>query len=307
MTIIVTGHTGLVGSAVVRLLNSQGVSNVGLSTKECDFKNYLDTNNIIGDIKPNIVVIASAKVGGIKANNDYPVDFLSDNILINTNIINSCFNHNVDKVIFLGSNCIYPKFAPQPIKEEYLLTGELEPTNKPYALAKIAGIELINSYRKQYNKRWVSLMPVNLYGENDNFSKESSHVLPAMIRKFHDAKENDSIVELWGSGKVKREFLNSNDLASAIKYIIDKDIDEELLNVGCGYDMELKELAEIIKNVVGYDKDIVWNTSMPDGTPRKLLDSSLINNYGWSAKINIEDGIKQLYSWYLDNLEKVRK
>lgn len=192
MGILITGHTGLVGSAITRNFNNKNIKQTGISSKECDFRIYEDTNNIIGDINPSVVIIASAKVGGIKANNEYPVEFLSDNILINTNIINSCFNHNIEKVIFLGSSCIYPKFAPQPMKENYLLTGELEPTNKSYALAKIAGIQLINSYRKQYGKRWISLMPTNLYGENDNFNLENSHVLPAMLRKFHEAKESGS-------------------------------------------------------------------------------------------------------------------
>lgn len=307
MTILVTGHTGLVGSAITRNFDKNNIFYNGISSSICDFRLYKETNDLIGDIKPNIVVIASAKVGGIKANNDYPVDFLSDNILINTNIINSCFNHNIEKVIFLGSSCIYPKFAPQPMKEEYLLTGELEPTNKSYALAKISGIQLINSYRKQYGKRWISLMPTNLYGENDNFNLQNSHVLPAMLRKFHEAKENNLSVELWGSGTVKREFLNSDDLADAISYIINKDIDNELINVGYGSDIELKELANIIKETVGHNKDIVWNTSMPDGPPRKLLNSSLLNSYGWYPKINIKDGIKNFYNWYLQNIDRIKK
>lgn len=303
MKIYVAGHNGLVGSAIVNAIeNQKKFSWVGKSRTELDL---LDNSKILKFLtaeKPDALIIAAAKVGGIKANKDFPVEFLSENLQIQTNLINSAYQVGIEKVLFLGSSCIYPKYSPQPIKEEYLLSGQLEPTNEAYAIAKIAGLKLIQAYRTEYSKNWISIMPTNIYGPRDNFDPNSSHVLPALIRKFHDAKQESSqAVELWGSGNPRREFLHSYDLADAVLYLLENYDGDVPLNVGTGTDISIRELAELIKSEVGFDGKIIWNENMPDGTPQKLLDVSRINRLGWKPKISLEQGIKQTYSWFQKN------
>lgn len=301
--IYVAGHRGLVGSAIMRRLIAEGYQNVIVRTSgELDLRNYHSVFEFFNEQKIEYVFLAAAKVGGIIANQDYPVDFLRDNLWIQTNVMDAAYQTGVKKLMFLGSTCIYPKLAPQPLKEEYLLTGELEPTNEPYAIAKIAGIKLCQSYNRQYGTRFISVMPTNIYGQEDNFDLQSSHVLPALIRKFHEAKEQASpYVELWGSGRPKREFLHANDLADACLYLMEHYESSDIVNVGVGEDISIQELAEKVKHVVGYEGLIIYDPSKPDGTPRKLVDVTRINQLGWAASIPLEQGLQQTYEWYLNN------
>ncbi|MDL1162342.1 GDP-L-fucose synthase [Yersinia pestis] len=295
--IYIAGHRGLVGSAILRALQSKGYRNLVLRTSaELDLRNREEVLHLFEQEEIDYVFVAAAKVGGIVANNDYPADFIRDNLFIQCNVIDSAYQFNVKKLLFLGSTCIYPKFAPQPLKEEYLLTGELEPTNEPYAIAKIAGIKMCQSYNRQYGSKFISVMPTNMYGPHDNFDLKTSHVLPALIRKFHEAKENNaSSVEIWGSGTPRREFLHSDDLAEACLYLMKHYDDSEIINVGVGHDISIKELAERIQSVVGYTGEIVFNHSIPDGTPRKLVDVTKIHNLGWKAQISLEEGLRSVY------------
>jgi GDP-L-fucose synthase len=299
--IYVAGHRGLVGSAIVRALVANGFTKLILKTRqELDL---LDSNAVADFFtteKPEYVFLAAAKVGGIMANKTYPADFIRENLVVQTNVIDAAYRSGVEKLLFLGSSCIYPKLCPQPIKEEYLLTGPLEPTNDAYAIAKIAGIIMCQSYRRQYGSNFISVMPTNLYGPNDNFDLETSHVLPALIRRFHEAKQNNTpSVTLWGTGTPKREFLHVDDLAAACLHLMENYNEPEIVNIGTGEDVIIKELAEIIKNVTGYEGEISWDTSKPDGTPRKLLDVSRLHSLGFKHKIELEEGIKNTYDWYL--------
>jgi GDP-L-fucose synthase len=297
---LIAGSTGLAGSALCRKLEDIGEDYVGISSKDLDLKDYNQTLEILKRYMPQNVVIAAAKVGGIKANNTYPVEFLNENILIGMNLINASFELKIPNVVFLGSSCVYPKFAQQPMKEQSLMTGPLEETNSAYAIAKIACIELIKSYRKQYGLNWFSVMPTNLYGENDNFDLENSHVMPAILRKVHEAKLNkDKKVLMWGSGNPRREFMNSNDLADAIVFLIDNNNQNDVVNVGVGYDITIKELAEKIAKEVEYEGEFAWDLNSLDGHPQKLLDSSNIFNMGWKPKIDINNGIRDYYDWYI--------
>ena len=301
--IYVAGHRGMVGSAIVRNLEQKGYVNIiGRTSKELDLIRQSDVENFFEEEKPEYVFLAAAKVGGIYANNKYPAEFIYNNLMIETNIIHSAYKYSVKKLLFLGSSCIYPKMAPQPIKEEYLLTGPLEPTNEAYAIAKISGIELCKFYRRQYGCDFISVMPTNLYGINDNFDLETAHVLPALLRKFHEAKINgDQEVVIWGTGKPRREFLYVDDLADACVHLIKNYSDEGHINVGTGEDLEIIELANIIKEIVGFKGRIVNDLTKPDGTPRKLLDVSLLESTGWRYKTSLKDGIKKVYDWYLNN------
>lgn len=301
--IYVAGHKGMVGSAIVRNLETKGYTNIiGRTSKELNLMRQEEVEKFFEKEKLEYVFLAAAKVGGIHANNTYPAEFIYNNLMIESNIIHSAYKYGVKKLLFLGSSCIYPKMAPQPIKEEYLLTGSLEPTNQAYAIAKIAGIELCKFYRRQYGCDFISAMPTNLYGINDNFDLETSHVMPALIRKFHEAKiKNDKEVVMWGTGKPKREFLYVDDLADACVHLINNYSDEVHVNVGTGEDVKIKELAHIIKEVVGYEGEIVNDLSKPDGTPRKLLDVSLLESTGWKYSTKLKDGITKVYDWYLDS------
>ncbi|WP_043979891.1 GDP-L-fucose synthase [Priestia megaterium] len=301
--IYVAGHRGLVGSAIVRKLQEKGYSNLVYRTSsELDLRNKPQVDAFFAEEKPEFVFLAAAKVGGIVANNEYPAEFIHDNLLIQSNIIDAAYRNNVEKLLFLGSTCIYPKLAPQPLKEEYLLTGALEPTNEPYAIAKIAGIKMCESYNRQYGTKYISAMPTNLYGPNDNFDLHTSHVLPALLRKFHEAKEsNASFVEMWGTGTPKREFLYSDDLADACVFLMNTYEGNEIVNIGVGEDITIKELGEKVKAVVGYEGDIQFDTSKPDGTPRKLVDVTKLNGLGWKAETALEDGLQKAYQWFLDN------
>jgi len=301
--IYVAGHQGLVGSAILRKLISEGYSNiVTRSFQELDLRDQTAVNEFFKKEQPEFVFLAAAKVGGILANNTYPVDFLRDNLLIQTNVIDAAYRYGSRKLLFLGSSCIYPKFAPQPIKEEYLLTGELEPTNEPYAIAKIAGIKLCQAYNRQYQTNFISVMPTNLYGPGDNFDLETSHVIPALIRKFHESKiKGKDQVVVWGSGKPFREFLHVDDLADACLFLMHNYNSSEIINIGTGKDLSIAELAYLIKDIVGYDGNIIFDTSKPDGTPRKLLDVSKLFNMGWKPKISLEEGIRSTYSWYQEH------
>jgi GDP-L-fucose synthase len=301
--IYVAGHRGLVGSAIVRMLNEKGYTNiVSRTSKELDLRDKFAVDSFFAEEKPEFVFLAAAKVGGIVANNEFPADFIRDNLLIQTNIIDAAYRNNVEKLLFLGSTCIYPKMAPQPLKEEYLLTGLLEPTNEPYAIAKIAGIKMCESYNRQYGTEYISVMPTNLYGENDNFDLHTSHVLPALIRKFHEAQENNSeFVEVWGTGTPKREFLYADDLADACIYLINNYVGNEIVNIGVGEDISIKELAETVKEVVGFTGDIKFDTTKPDGTPRKLVDVTKLNSLGWKATTSLDEGLKKAYNWFLEN------
>jgi len=296
--IFVAGHRGMVGSAIVRKLENDGFKNiVSRTSKELDLRNQQSVNEFFEIEKPSYVFLAAAKVGGIQANNIYRADFLYDNLQIQNNVIHASYKNNVSKLLFLGSSCIYPKLAPQPLKEEFLLTGELEPTNEPYAIAKIAGIKMCESYRRQYGCNFISAMPTNLYGPNDNYDLNNSHVLPALIRKFHTAKISKShFVEVWGTGSPLREFLHVDDLADACLHLM-KNYDEEIfVNVGCGSDISIKDLAHLVKEIIGFEGDLIFDTTKPDGTPRKLMDVSKLKSFGWSPKISLEDGIKSVYS-----------
>ncbi|HYX08705.1 MAG TPA: GDP-L-fucose synthase [Bacteroidales bacterium] len=307
--IYVAGHRGMVGTAIINKLNKSGYNRLPLRTSsQLDLRNQQAVDTFIKNEKPDVIIIAAARVGGIMANNSYPYQFIYDNLAIETNLINSAHKHDVSKVIFLGSSCIYPKLANQPLKEEYLLTGPLEPTNEWYAIAKITGIKLCEALRKQYNRNYVSLMPTNLYGPNDNFDLETSHVLPAMIRKFHDAKVNGhETVTLWGTGKPMREFLYVEDMADAVLYAMEHELNENLYNIGTGKDITIRELAELIQNVIGHKGNIRWNTDKPDGTPRKLLDISKMKNEGWTYKTALTKGIRNTYSWFLEHHNQLKE
>ena len=299
--IYVAGHTGLVGSAIMRALAKQGYTNVLTSDLHAlDLRYQQAVNNFFSKEKPDYVFLAAAKVGGIHANNTYPAEFIYDNLMIESNIIHAAYINKVKKLLFLGSSCIYPKMAQQPIKEEYLLTGTLEPTNEAYAIAKIAGLEMCKFYRRQYGCDFISAMPTNLYGINDNFDLNSSHVLPAMIRKFHEAKvQQKAEVYLWGTGNALREFLYVDDLADALLHLMNHYSDEIHVNIGTGQDLSIHELALIVKETIGFDGVIVYDTSKPDGTPRKLLNVDRLHQSGWEHTTSLHDGIYQVYQWYL--------
>jgi GDP-L-fucose synthase len=302
MTILVAGSTGLAGSAIVRELTRIGKPVVGISSKDVDLLDRNATFNYLNKLKPNVIIDAAAKVGGISANNNYPVEFLSENIRIQTNLIDAAHSAKVEKFVFLASSCVYPKNCAQPIKEEYVLTGALEPTNSAYAIAKLAGIELIKAYRKEFGHRWISVMPTNLYGPNDNFDLESSHVFPALIRKFIEAKKtNADSVKLWGSGKPRREFLHSDDLAKAIVFCLDNYDADQQINIGTGIDLTIAEFAEKIAKNADFTGSINWDMSREDGTPQKVLDIQKITNLGWKPTINLDQGIKLTVEWYLEN------
>ena len=306
--IYIAGHRGMVGSAVWRALEEKGYTNLlGKKSSELDLRNQQAVITFYNQEKPEVVIDAAAKVGGILANNDYPYPFLMENMQIQNNLIDGALNAGIEKFIFLGSSCIYPKFAPQPLKEEYLLTGSLEPTNEWYALAKITGVKSCESIRKQFDKDYVSLMPTNLYGYNDNFDLETSHVLPAMLRKFHEAKENNTPVKLWGSGTPMREFLFVDDMAEAVVYALENELPEYLYNVGSGKDITIKELAETIQQVTGHQGEIIWDTEKPDGTPRKLMDVSKMATLGWEYSTELREGIEKTYSWFLENIKNIKE
>ena len=307
--IYIAGHRGMVGSACWRALEAQGYSNlIGKTSKELDLRDQKAVEEFIRNEKPAAIIDAAAKVGGILANDTYPYEFLMDNMLIQNNLIRSAHENDVPKFIFLGSSCIYPKFAPQPLKEEYLLTDSLEPTNEWYAIAKITGVKLIEALRNEFNRDYVSLMPTNLYGPNDNFDLQSSHVLPAMIRKFHEAKLNDNApVELWGSGTPMREFLYVDDLGKAVLYALENPLSEHLYNIGTGVDLTIKSLAELIQQTVGHKGDVFWDATKPDGTPRKLMDNSKMESQGWKAGVSLEKGVGLTYKWFLEHIEVFRQ
>jgi len=307
--IYIAGHKGMVGSAIWRSLTAKGYSNlVGASSQELDLRDQYAVREFLQKLKPDVIIDAAAKVGGILANNDFPYQFLMENMQIQNNLISEAYNLDVDKFIFLGSSCIYPKLAPQPLKEDYLLTASLEKTNEWYALAKITGVKLCEAIRKQYNKDYVSLMPTNLYGIHDNFDLSSSHVLPAMIRKFHEAKEsNNASVILWGSGTPMREFLFVDDMAEAVVFALENKLPEHLYNVGTGEDLTIKKLASTIQKIVGHTGEIIWDDSKPDGTPRKLMDVSKMHNIGWKHQVDLEEGIQKTYNWFLENIESLKE
>lgn len=306
--IYIAGHLGLVGSAIVRQLKSKGYNNLILKSRnELDLTDSNAVFDFFKKEKPYWVFLAAAKVGGIYANSTYPVDFLLENLKIQNNIIEASYKNNVEKLLFLGSSCIYPKNCPQPIKEEYLMSSELEKTNEPYALAKITGIKLCNAYNKQYGTNFISVMPCNLYGKNDNYHNQNAHVMPMLIRRFHEAKENNlQEVTIWGTGTPRREFMNSDDLSNACLYLMEnidaKDIDEHV-NIGTGVDITIKELAEAIKEVVGFQGQFIFDTTKPDGTMQKLLDISKIKKLGWRPQISFKDGLKEVYQDFLNNIE----
>lgn len=302
--IYVAGHRGMVGSAIVRALKLKGFENLIFRTsKELDLTNQMAVKDFFKSEKPSHVFVAAAKVGGIYANNTFRADFIYQNLMIQNNIIHESHLNSVEKLLFLGSSCIYPKFAEQPIKEEYLLNGKLEDTNEPYAIAKIAGVKMCDAYRAQYNCNFISAMPTNLYGPNDNYDLKNSHVLPALIRKFHDAKVSKSeFVEVWGSGTPLREFLHADDLADACLFLMMNYNDAEAINIGCGTDVTIRELAVLIKKTIGFEGDLKFDNSKPDGTPRKLLDVSKLEKLGWKAKTSLEDGLKLTYKDYLSTI-----
>jgi GDP-L-fucose synthase len=298
--IYVAGHRGLVGSAIVRAIESEGNHTwFGKSRSELDLLDRSAVFDYLAQEKPDAVVIAAAKVGGIQANDNYPVQFLTENLQIQSNLMDAAHAAAIPRLLFLGSSCVYPKMAPQPIKEEYLLTGELEKTNEAYALSKISGLKLVQAYRKQYGHNWISAMPTNIYGPGDNFDLENSHVLPALIRKFHDAKTQGSAsVTLWGTGSPKREFLHSDDLGRACLFLLENYHDDVAINVGVGDDISISDLADHIQQIVGFKGDILWDDTNPDGTPRKLLDVSRITALGWTSQIGLEEGIRSTYEWF---------
>ena len=301
--IFVAGHKGMVGSAIVRALKDRGASNIVTRTsKELDLRNRTEVDQFFEQEKPEVVYLAAAKVGGIHANSTYPADFLVDNILMTTNVIDASHKHGVEKLLFLGSSCIYPRLASQPISEEALLTGPLEPTNEAYALAKIAGLKMCDAFRKQHGCNFISAMPTNLYGPGDNYHPENSHVLPALMRRFHEAvRDGENEVVCWGSGSPKREFLHVDDLAKGLLHLMDHHNSEGWINIGTGEDLTIKELALTIAHVVGYRGDVIWDTSKPDGTPRKLLNVDRINEMGWKATIELRHGIESVYADYLSH------
>lgn len=301
--IYVAGHRGLVGSAIVRNLEEKGFKNIICRThKELDLTNQNEVRRFFEEERPEYVFLAAAKVGGIHANNIYPADFIYENLMIQNNVIKAAHDFEVKKLLFLGSTCIYPKMAPQPIKEDYLLTGSLEETNEAYAVAKIAGLEMCKFFKRQYGDNFISCMPTNLYGPNDNFDLKNSHVLPALIRKFHEAKVNNSeVVEVWGTGKPLREFLYVDDMADACVFLMENYDGEQHVNIGTGVEVSIRELAETVKEVVGFEGELVFNTDMPDGTPRKLTTVDKLNSLGWKHKVDLNNGIKMAYEWFLEN------
>jgi len=301
--IYVAGHRGMVGSAIVRRLREEGFEGIVTRARtELDLTDARAVDAFFAEERPEYVFLAAAKVGGILANATCPAGFIRENLAIELNVIEAAHRHGVKKLLFLGSSCIYPRHAPQPIKEEYLLTGALEPTNQPYAIAKIAGIELCRSYRRQYGADFISVMPTNLYGPNDDFDPRTSHVLPALIRRFHEAKERgDEAVVVWGSGRPRREFLHADDLADACVFLMERYSAEEPINVGVGKDMSIASLAELVREVVGYEGEIRFDPSKPDGTPRKLLDVGRLHSMGWRARIPLREGIERTYRWYLED------
>lgn len=301
--IYVAGHRGLVGSAIVRNLQDKGYKNIIYRThKELDLTNQEAVRRFFEEEKPEYVFLAAAKVGGIHANNTYPADFIYENLMIQNNVIKAAHDFEVKKLLFLGSTCIYPKMAPQPIKEEYLLTGSLEETNEAYAVAKIAGLEMCKFFKRQYGDNFISCMPTNLYGPNDNFDLKNSHVLPALIRKFHEAKVNNSeAVEVWGTGTPLREFLYVDDMADACVFLMENYDGEQHVNIGTGEEVSIRELAETVKEVVGFDGELVFNTEMPDGTPRKLTTVDKLHGLGWKHKVSLDKGIRLAYNWFLEN------
>lgn len=309
--IYVAGHNGLVGSAIVRNLKAQGYKNLVLRTREdLDLMDKQAVDVFFANEKPEYVFLAAAKVGGILGNSKFPAEFIYQNLTLQNNIISASHQNNVKKLLFLGSSCIYPRECPQPIKEEYLLTSQLEPTNKSYAVAKIAGIILCQAFNKQYGTNYISIMPTNLYGPNDNFDMENGHVLPALIRRFHEAKDRgDAEVTVWGTGAAMREFLHVDDMASASIHLMNTYDNGEIVNIGTGEDVTIKQLVESVKRVVGFKGKLVWDTAKPDGTPRKLLDVSKLHSLGWKHTISLDEGLKTTYAWFVENLAKgtVRK
>lgn len=304
MKIYVAGHTGLVGSAITRAIEiSEEHSWIGQTRQELDLSDREAVFAYLASEKPDAIVVAAAKVGGIHANATFPVEFLTENLQIQGNLLDGAHAAGIDRLLFLGSSCIYPKFAAQPITESALLTGALEPTNEPYAIAKIAGLKLVEAYRHEYGHNWISAMPTNLYGPGDNFHPENSHVLPALLRRFHEAKNSKaSAVVCWGTGSPMREFLHADDLADACLYLLENYNDSEHVNVGSGREISIRALTELIAEVVGFDGEIQWDESKPDGTPRKLLDTSKLDSLGWQAKVGLRDGLERTYSWYLESL-----
>ncbi len=299
----VAGHRGMVGSAIVRRLEREQAEILTVDRKEVDLREQLDVRRWVAAAKPDVIILAAAKVGGILANDSYPADFLYDNLAIQTNVIHAAHQANVSQLVFLGSSCIYPKFAPQPITEDALLSGPLEPTNEWYAIAKIAGIKLCQAYRRQFGRRYISVMPSNLYGPNDNFDLSTSHVLPALIRKFHGAKAaGNAEVVIWGTGTPLREFLYVDDLADAIVFLMDHYDSGEPVNCGAGYDISIRDLAGLIRRIAGFEGQLVFDTSKPDGTPRKLMDSSRLTALGWRPQTSLEEGIRKVYQWYVQTL-----
>ena len=301
-SIYVAGHKGMVGSAIINTLKQKGYKNfITRTSKELDCRNQSDVSNFFIQEKPEYVFLAAARVGGIVANNTFRADFIYDNLMIEANIIHAAYQNKVTKLLFLGSSCIYPKLAPQPLKEEYLLTGILEPTNEPYAIAKIAGVKLCEAYQNQYNCNFISVMPTNLYGSGDNYDLNNSHVLPALIKKIHIAKQNkDDNIVVWGTGTPKREFLYADDLADACIFLMQNYNGSEPINIGTGIDLTIQELAETIKRIIGFSGELVFDVTKPDGTPRKILDVTRLHNLGWKHKINLEEGIGMAYSDFLE-------
>lgn len=307
--IYIAGHKGMVGSAIWRTLTSKGYNNlIGVSSSDLDLRHQQAVIDFIAKEKPEVIIDAAARVGGILANNNYPYQFLMENMQIQNNLINSALQAGIEKFIFLGSSCIYPKLAPQPLKEEYLLTGELEPTNEWYAIAKITGVKACQAIRNQFGKDYVSLMPTNLYGTNDNFDLNTSHVLPAMMRKFHEAKENNHApVTLWGSGTPMREFLFVDDMAKAVVFALENKLPDYLYNIGTGEDLTIKQLAETIQKITGHQGEIIWDSTKPDGTPRKLMDISKMHALGWKHQVQLEEGIQKTYDWFLEKVNRLGK
>ena len=307
--IYIAGHRGMVGSAIWRTLSAKGYTNlIGASSANLDLRNQDAVRDFISKEKPDVVIDAAAKVGGILANNNYPYQFIMENMQIQNNLIDSALQADIEKFIFLGSSCIYPRLAPQPLKEDYLLTSDLEPTNEWYAIAKITGVKACQAIRKQFGKDYVSLMPTNLYGTYDNFDLNTSHVLPAMMRKFHEAKENNHApVTLWGSGTPLREFLFVDDMAEAVVFALENTLPDYLYNVGTGVDLTIKELAETIQKITGHKGEIIWDATKPDGTPRKLMDISKMHDLGWKHKIDLEEGIQLTYDWFLEHVNDFKQ
>lgn len=306
--VLVAGGRGLVGSAIVRELTARGISHIDTpSSKELDLRDRKAVFDYLAEHTPDVVIDAAAKVGGIHANDTYPAEFLSDNLLIQVNLMDAAAQAGVDKFVFLGSSCIYPKFAPQPIPESSLLSGELEPTNSAYAVAKIAGIQQVQAHRKQYGRPWISAMPTNIYGPGDNFHPEDSHVVPALIRRFHEAKrDNAPQVVIWGSGTPLREFLYSEDLARAVIHLLEHYDSDDIINVGSGQEVSIRELAETISDVVGYEGELVFDSTKPDGTPRKLLDNSRIEALGWAPEVSLREGLSRAYEWFVEHEDSFR-